>query len=645
MGEVKVLGAFLSPYPCRVEWALLHKGIKYEYIDEDLKNKSPLLLKCNPIHKKVPVLLHGEKSIAESLIILEYIDETWKENPLLPQDPLERAKCFASIRTAVFRSEGKEQEKAVEEFLEALKTLEEELNGKEFFGGESVGFLDLVVGWITHWLPVFEEMCGFKLLNANTFPSLHAWGDRFLNVPFFKEKLPPSDELLVRLTDCAFSIWTAFRTEAKEQEKAVEASLEALKALDEEIPVLLHGGKPIAESLVILEYIDETWKENPLLPQDPYERAKARFWAKFAEEKCGFNIRTAFYSEGEEREKAVKSALEAMKTLDEELKGKEFFGGERVGFVDLVCGLTIRTAFYSAGEEREKALKSALVEMKILEEELKGKEFFGGERVGFLDLVVGWIPYFLPVLEEVGGFKLLDADAFPFLHAWSERFLNVPFIKEKLPPSDRVLAYVANLRKVEWALTYKGITYEYIEEDLHNKSPSLLKYNPVHKKIPVLLHGGKPIAESLVILEYIDETWKENPLLPQDPYERAKARFWVKFVEEKCGFNIRTAFNSKGEEREKAVKSALEAMKTLEEELKGKEFFGGEGVGFLDLVVGLIPYWLPVLEEVGGFKLLDADALPFLHAWGDRFLNIPFIKEKLPPSDRLLAYVANLQKR
>ncbi|KAJ8646351.1 hypothetical protein MRB53_008099 [Persea americana] len=148
--------------------------------------------------------------------------------------------------------------------------------------------------------------------------------------------------------------------------------------------------------------------------------------------------------------------------------------------------------------------------------------------------------------------------------------------------------------RVDWALTYKGITYEYIEEDLHNKSPSLLKYNHVHKKIPVLLHGGKPIAESPVILEYIDETWKENPLLPQDPYERAKARFWVKFVEE-CGFNIKTAFYSKGGEREKAVKSALEAMKTLEEELKGKEFFGGERVGFLDLAVGLITYWLPVL--------------------------------------------------
>nr|ALY05895.1 GST6 [Litchi chinensis] len=195
-------------------------------------------------------------------------------------------------------------------------------------------------------------------------------------------------------------------------------------------------------------------------------------------------------------------------------------------------------------------------------------------------------------------------------------------------------------RRVEFALKLKGVEYEYIEEDLSNKSDLLLKYNPVHKKIPVLVHNGKPIAESLVIIEYIDETWKHNPILPQHPYERALARFWAKFYDDKCQPALWKSIWSKGEEREEAIKEAYEHLNTLENELKDKKFFGGQDIGLVDIAANFIGFWLGLFQEVSGLELLTEEKFPKLYKWSQDYVTHSVIKEKLPSRDRMIAYIS-----
>ncbi|XP_010696150.2 glutathione S-transferase U8 [Beta vulgaris subsp. vulgaris] len=194
-------------------------------------------------------------------------------------------------------------------------------------------------------------------------------------------------------------------------------------------------------------------------------------------------------------------------------------------------------------------------------------------------------------------------------------------------------------KRVEIALCLKGLAYDYIEEDVQNKSPELLKYNPVHKKVPVLVRDGKPVAESLVILEYIDEMCKDKPsILPEHPYERAMARFWARFIDEKCLPSIWRAFWGPENEQESAGEEARNNLKILEKELKGNKFFGGTSIGYLDIVANFIAYWLDAIQKAAGKEILTKELFPLLSKWKDDFVACKVVKQNLPPWERLVAY-------
>ncbi|KAH9290240.1 hypothetical protein KI387_034357 [Taxus chinensis] len=159
--------------------------------------------------------------------------------------------------------------------------------------------------------------------------------------------------------------------------------------------------------------------------------------------------------------------------------------------------------------------------------------------------------------------------------------------------------------RVQIGLEEKDVKYEYQVENLAgNKSELLLRMNPVYKKIPILIHGVKPICKSLVILQYIDEAWPASwPFLPSDPYDRALSRFWAEFVDKKifdAGFRM---IKSKGEGLEQAKRDMLENMGHLEGALKqmpkGGPYFDGEEFGFLD--IAYIPFvtWFHTHEILG----------------------------------------------
>ncbi|CAM0880844.1 unnamed protein product [Alopecurus aequalis] len=199
--------------------------------------------------------------------------------------------------------------------------------------------------------------------------------------------------------------------------------------------------------------------------------------------------------------------------------------------------------------------------------------------------------------------------------------------------------------RVQIALRLKGLSYEDVEEDLKNKSELLLKSNPVHKKVPVLIHNGKPVCESTVIVQYIDEAFAgAGPnLLPADPYERAVARFWAAFIDDTLLKASTQASSGKTEEekaegKEKAAAAIVTLEGALSECSKGKPFFGGESAGFVDVILGGLLGWVRAIEAMQGVKTFDPSTTPLLAAWAERFGQLEQVEAVMPDVQRLTEY-------
>jgi maleylacetoacetate isomerase/maleylpyruvate isomerase len=96
---MKLYGYFRSSASYRVRIALNLKGLSYEYVSVHLtrgggEHLAAPFRKLNP-QALVPVLEDGQEALAQSLAIIEYLDETHPAPPLLPKGAAARARVRA----------------------------------------------------------------------------------------------------------------------------------------------------------------------------------------------------------------------------------------------------------------------------------------------------------------------------------------------------------------------------------------------------------------------------------------------------------------------------------------------------------------------------------------------------------------------
>jgi maleylacetoacetate isomerase len=80
--------------------------------------------------------------------------------------------------------------------------------------------------------------------------------------------------------------------------------------------------------------------------------------------------------------------------------------------------------------------------------------------------------------------------------------------------------------RVRWVLALKGLAYESIPVNLlqgEQKADAYLAVNP-SGQVPTLKVGDRCLSESMAIIEWLEETYPYEPILPQDPWDRAQVR-------------------------------------------------------------------------------------------------------------------------
>ncbi|MEM8688421.1 MAG: glutathione S-transferase family protein [Pseudomonadota bacterium] len=170
------------------------------------------------------------------------------------------------------------------------------------------------------------------------------------------------------------------------------------------------------------------------------------------------------------------------------------------------------------------------------------------------------------------------------------------------------------------ALLEKGVAFEHIEEDLKNKSARFLEVSP-YGKVPALVHNGQTLYESLIINEYLDETFPERPLMPSDPVLRAKARIWIHYCDAYFVGDFYSVIQNKDRSKDSELKEKL-AERLRKAEREGFGELSGDGPYWLGADVSLVDLaWYPFFERLPAwthYRGFDVpDDCPKIAAWAE----------------------------
>lgn len=153
-----------SAHSHRARFVLAEKGINVEIVDTDSESPSEDLIDLNP-YQTVPTLVDRDLVLYDPAVITEYLDERYPHPPLMPVDPVSRARLrlalfritadWYSLVDAIEGGQGARADQARKELEDQLIASDEVFAASKFFLHEELTLVDCALGPILWRLPYY----------------------------------------------------------------------------------------------------------------------------------------------------------------------------------------------------------------------------------------------------------------------------------------------------------------------------------------------------------------------------------------------------------------------------------------------------------------------------------------------------------
>lgn len=189
-----------DPYCHMVRIVLAEKGINYEATDVDLNDTPEDLKDLNP-YNEVPTLVDRDLVLYGHQVIMEYLDERFPHPPLMPVDPVSRARNRLMLRRIERDwytlsnkiANGEDVDNARKELADSLLTVAPIFEQKKFFMSDDFTVMDCAIA------PLLWRLQHYGVELPSAAGALITYAANVFNREAFKESLTEAEQEMLAI--------------------------------------------------------------------------------------------------------------------------------------------------------------------------------------------------------------------------------------------------------------------------------------------------------------------------------------------------------------------------------------------------------------------------------------------------------------